>query len=126
MGGGSSNSIDIYNSNWESINYNSTSLQIVEGINDENILYDENGQKKDKRLKVEKELLKTHPFRCIGLIKIFDQLGDASVGTAFLISRNVILTTAHSIYYKHPVKNDLRFAVNILFYPALRGSIDKS
>lgn len=54
--------------------------------------------------------------KCIGLLLSFN---GKIAGTAFLISRNIALTTAHCIY-SHHLKS---FSKDTKFYPGLFGNL---
>jgi V8-like Glu-specific endopeptidase len=53
----------------------------------------------DRRKEVSTEDLLKHPHNCIGLLEMIDQSGEQSIfGTAFLISSNILITSANLFY----------------------------
>lgn len=68
---------------------------------------------------VSKEDAKKYPYNCIGALYIKDENGQVGLGTAFLISSDLLLTAAHNIYKRSAGS----YAVSLIFYPGIVGDI---
>jgi len=55
---------------------------------------------KDRRMVVPQQSLSKHPHNCIGLVHAVSDIGNVIIGTAFLISSNLVVTAGHMVYWR--------------------------